>query len=932
MSKKQIKNRFLRRISVLSCVVVMLLPYFPSPFPVQAKETDGSTIIVSLGDSYSSGEGIEPFYGQEKALEDKVKDTDWLAHRSQHSWPGMLKLPSVNGAMAENRNTSNPNWYFAAVSGAKTVDIIKTSDYDTLTDEEKSEIMIKAYFKTISATASEMIPTSIWNGKEVVSYQLDIFEKLGDKKADYVTVTIGGNDVGFSDIVKKMAVGSLYIDWLGLENQIVTVKSEIKKGGNIYNKLINTYARIANTAGPQAHIIVAGYPILFDPKGSDIFLSEDEVELVNGATIELNNAIESIVRECDTSGINIEFVPVVDAFIDHGAYSDDPYLNEIMLGAQKEDINDYALSSSYSVHPNDNGARAYAKCVQTKINELEGLGLVEGNIYEIINSSENETIVPALNAQISIYSHVEKRCIETFTMTDEEGFFERFLPFGEYSIAVEADGYISQTTSFKLTNVPENISIQLSPKEITHQTKPLTQVNIYHRGELVQQHMLKYSDDQKLVESTVADLEMDAETTYTYTYDDSGRLLEANSGDSSDYLGNDEYVYNDLGQLISYRYYWGGSELPYHQYDYEYDSQGRVTSESFKMLSYGEVHEQFLTSVSKFKYDANGNIVEKAGTYVDGGDTETTTYTYDSEGRLLSEQNSYNPNNYSYEYAPFVLATSYDTCSLLINDIMGHEIWSIGIGDSNSNIITDDEGYIISIANKETGYSYEFIYDTEEEQPESEEPFSLSLYRDVIQQAIRASTSEGFGYGDGKGTFIDLNGDGNEELLMYYSALANSGDGEFDHGVCSLYTTSNGEVIPLLEKEPVFMIVDGLHGYVGAANVDGRIQLFLYESRPHLDTPTNKTSGPVYWDFYTLNGTKLTLEDSVECFLTYEGRTLLPDESSAKISGQKVSSEQYQQWESTLDVIGYIDIYDLGSLNGWTSMGIPLEDLYAQAN
>ena len=43
--------------------------------------------MVSLGDSYSSGEGIEPFYGQNESTADKVKNQDWLAHRSEKVGP-----------------------------------------------------------------------------------------------------------------------------------------------------------------------------------------------------------------------------------------------------------------------------------------------------------------------------------------------------------------------------------------------------------------------------------------------------------------------------------------------------------------------------------------------------------------------------------------------------------------------------------------------------------------------------------------------------------------------------------------------------------------------------------------------------------------------------------------------------------------------------
>ena len=41
-------------------------------------KTEGTPVVVSLGDSYSSGEGVEPFYGQDTH---RKKNQDWLAQR-----------------------------------------------------------------------------------------------------------------------------------------------------------------------------------------------------------------------------------------------------------------------------------------------------------------------------------------------------------------------------------------------------------------------------------------------------------------------------------------------------------------------------------------------------------------------------------------------------------------------------------------------------------------------------------------------------------------------------------------------------------------------------------------------------------------------------------------------------------------------------------
>ena len=74
--KKDLMKRF------VTTAMASVMMYSVLPVSASAKGTDGSTIVVSLGDSYSSGEGIPEFYGQNKKWEEKVYDEDWLAHRS----------------------------------------------------------------------------------------------------------------------------------------------------------------------------------------------------------------------------------------------------------------------------------------------------------------------------------------------------------------------------------------------------------------------------------------------------------------------------------------------------------------------------------------------------------------------------------------------------------------------------------------------------------------------------------------------------------------------------------------------------------------------------------------------------------------------------------------------------------------------------------
>lgn len=346
MINKRFGLRGIRRLAALLMTTALLFGAYPLTASAEKNKSKDYQIMVSLGDSYSAGEGIEPFYGQDAEVSEKVKNDDWLAHRSENSWPGMLTLPSVEGTMAENRGTY---WYFAAVSGATTEHMLGEQE--------------KEYNK--------------WSGlqhykdEELLPPQLDIFDELGDEKADYVTLTLGGNDAGFADIITTAATSGAYFNPSSLADKLNNTWTEFYKEDGIRDDLRQAYNDISERAGSQARIIVAGYPHLLNPEGGGSFFNSDEAALINSAVSSFNKEIESIVNSCKASGMKICFVSVEEAFEGHEAYSDDPYINEVILFTKSEDLKDIDISSAYSIHPNYNGAKAYAKCVQAKINELE---------------------------------------------------------------------------------------------------------------------------------------------------------------------------------------------------------------------------------------------------------------------------------------------------------------------------------------------------------------------------------------------------------------------------------------------------------------------------------------------------------------------------------------------------------------------------------
>lgn len=391
-------------------------------------------IMVSLGDSYSSGEGIEPFYGQGKSLSNKVKDENWLAHRSQKSWPSLLEVPGLQGTMSDyNVDTSissNCQWYFKASSGAETKHFNNTKQRKNYNKRFYDGITLIPYFLS---------------GYQDLPKQLDVFNDINGT-VDYVTLSVGGNDVDFANIITTCATGSTYLGSTKLEKKINslwdnfdTTQANIKK----------VYVDIQNAAGSQAEIIVAGYPKLLDKDGKGFVISKQEATLVNTNVSKFNDKLESIVNECRNSGMNIHFVDVEAEFDKdggHQAYSSNAWINKIMLGAKEQDLEDNAVASAYSVHPNELGAQAYARCVNAKIVEIENSkkkGTLSGKICKA-----SDRVTPISDATISIY---KGNSLYTTASADESGNYVLTLPVGDYRIEISASGYIGFTAYATVT-------------------------------------------------------------------------------------------------------------------------------------------------------------------------------------------------------------------------------------------------------------------------------------------------------------------------------------------------------------------------------------------------------------------------------------------------------------------------------------------------
>jgi lysophospholipase L1-like esterase len=233
---------------------------------------------VALGDSYSSGEGVPPFFAGTDGPSD-------YCHRSP------LAYSQVLGTLYG----MTPKFY--ACSGAITSNI-----------------------------------TSTFHNTEAPQ----ITRPGVDNTADLVTITIGGNDAGFSDVLKACIGQKLKADvinaaigrvgrWLGLGKEPSCAKSSSftssahQRIDNVYFPVRNTYASLKSATDPETSIIAANYPRLFPVDDDDqnclaldFILTNDTQDWMNSAGDRLDDVLASAA-----SAVGVNFVDVRGAFTGH---------------------------------------------------------------------------------------------------------------------------------------------------------------------------------------------------------------------------------------------------------------------------------------------------------------------------------------------------------------------------------------------------------------------------------------------------------------------------------------------------------------------------------------------------------------------------------------------------------------------------------------
>jgi lysophospholipase L1-like esterase len=163
---------------------------------------------------------------------------------------------------------------------------------------------------------------------------------------DLVTLTIGGNDIGWSQVVTACLGGTDAQCAGAYANAVDRITTQLP------GLLRTVYDQVAALA-PNAHVTVTGYPKLFSPEnGAYLGASPAEQVTLNAGADLLNTTIAAAATRPA-----FQFVDVTSRFVGHGVNAPDAWI--------------LPPTDPGAFHPNINGYRAYTAAVNSALGPVK---------------------------------------------------------------------------------------------------------------------------------------------------------------------------------------------------------------------------------------------------------------------------------------------------------------------------------------------------------------------------------------------------------------------------------------------------------------------------------------------------------------------------------------------------------------------------------
>lgn len=315
--------------------------------------------IVALGDSYASGEGAGGVKGEffhRETDNNGRNDHRNACHRSKLGWPRHGRLSGHGGAdiaaMAE-LPAVDMDFHFLACSGAKAHNLYPSPRTGQATPPRDSRGR---------------------TGAGMYRERSQIDRGFLDENTTLVSLSVGGNDAGFSSVIKECVAGGLgpcFESVMPGESEPLSAALPKRLTDHVLPSVTTALTEIEKAA-PNARIVLMGYSPMFEPDGGCLtLLSVAETNWLNEMAALMRDALTAAVAAANQRGADVSYVDPTPQLAGHRICAAESAINTIVISFTPGDAG-LPEPSAQSFHPNALGVRLLADAYSL---QLERMGL-----------------------------------------------------------------------------------------------------------------------------------------------------------------------------------------------------------------------------------------------------------------------------------------------------------------------------------------------------------------------------------------------------------------------------------------------------------------------------------------------------------------------------------------------------------------------------
>lgn len=325
--------------------------------PLSAKPAD---FVVALGDSFSSGEGASSYdaWSDHGGISTAQAERN-ACHQSANAWirkTTILGRANTIGAL-EAMGSSVLDFHFLACSGAETEHLLPFYTYSGPGDPPQN---------------------AEGQGGNLRQYGLVSQLDAGylDENTTLVTLTIGGNDMRFAQILAScITFGGFCGQTLEGDDEGMVAASEDRLENEIPDSIATVLDQI-KTRAPNANIVLMGYPRLFDLGGGCIGIDSSNLGFLNGTSDGLRDVLDAAADDADSIGQRVLFVDPQPSFSGYTLCANPSAITGLLEPFSPGDLpwgvwpNIQTPVAQSSVHPSTLGTDLYSEALEDALDEI----------------------------------------------------------------------------------------------------------------------------------------------------------------------------------------------------------------------------------------------------------------------------------------------------------------------------------------------------------------------------------------------------------------------------------------------------------------------------------------------------------------------------------------------------------------------------------